>query len=78
MRAIIVEAGAVVGRLDADDLRAQLQAAEAQIVQAQRAVDQSRAGVRKSRVRRVAGRQDAEALRGIWLVGVSSAAASSM
>jgi len=43
-----VEAGAVVGRLDADDLRAQLQAAEAQIVQARRAVDQSRAGVRKS------------------------------
>ena len=43
-----VEAGAVVARLDADDLRAQLQAAEAQIVQAQRAVDQSRAGVRKS------------------------------
>ena len=41
-------AGAVVARLDADDLRAQLQAAEAQIVQAQRAVDQSRAGVRKS------------------------------
>ncbi|MGB4064770.1 MAG: HlyD family efflux transporter periplasmic adaptor subunit [Azonexus sp.] len=43
-----VEAGAVVARLDADDLRAQLQAAEAQILQAQRAVDQSRAGVRKS------------------------------
>ncbi len=43
-----VEAGAVVARLDADDLRAQLQAAEAQIVQAQRAVDQSRAAVRKS------------------------------
>jgi len=43
-----VEAGAVVARLDADDLRAQLLAAEAQIVQAQRAVDQSRAGVRKS------------------------------
>ncbi|PKO38663.1 MAG: efflux transporter periplasmic adaptor subunit [Betaproteobacteria bacterium HGW-Betaproteobacteria-6] len=43
-----VEAGAVVARLDADDLRAQLQAAEAQIRQAQRAVDQSRAGVRKS------------------------------
>ncbi|MFH1658425.1 MAG: HlyD family efflux transporter periplasmic adaptor subunit [Pseudomonadota bacterium] len=43
-----VEAGSVVARLDADDLRAQLQAAEAQIQQAQRAVDQSRAGVRKS------------------------------
>jgi HlyD family secretion protein len=43
-----VEAGAVVARLDADDLRAQLLAAEAQIIQAQRAVDQSRAGVRKS------------------------------
>lgn len=43
-----VEAGAVLARLDADDLRAQLQAAEAQILQAQRAVDQSRAGVRKS------------------------------
>ncbi|MBS1139434.1 MAG: Secretion protein HlyD [Proteobacteria bacterium] len=43
-----VEAGAVVARLDADDLRAQLQAAEAQIRQAQKAVDQSRAGVRKS------------------------------
>ena len=43
-----VEAGAVVGRLDADELRAQLQAAEALIVQAQRVVDESRAGVRKS------------------------------
>lgn len=42
------EAGAVVARLDADDLRAQLQGAEAQIQQAQRAVDQWRAGVRKS------------------------------
>lgn len=43
-----VEAGAVVGRLDADDLRALLRAAEAQTVQAQKAVDESRAGVRKS------------------------------
>ncbi|MBS1129950.1 MAG: Secretion protein HlyD [Proteobacteria bacterium] len=43
-----VEAGAVVARLDADDLRAQLQAAEAQVQQAQRAVDETRAGVRKS------------------------------
>ncbi|MCH2220460.1 MAG: biotin/lipoyl-binding protein, partial [Dechloromonas sp.] len=44
-----VEAGAVVGRLDADDLRAQLRAAQAQVLQAQRAVDQTRAGVRKSK-----------------------------
>ncbi len=44
-----VEADAVVGRLDADDLRAQLRVAEAQVVQAQKAVDESRAGVRKSR-----------------------------
>ena len=43
-----VEVGAVVARLDADDLRAQLQAAEAQVRQAQRAVDETRAGVRKS------------------------------
>ena len=43
-----VEAGAVVAWLDADDLRAQLQAAEAQVRQAQRAVDETRAGVRKS------------------------------
>ena len=43
-----VEAGAVVARLDADDLKAQLQAAEAQVRQAQRAVDETRAGVRKS------------------------------
>lgn len=45
----LVEAGAVVGRLDADDLRAQLRAAEAQVVQARRALDESRAGVRKSK-----------------------------
>lgn len=44
-----VEAGSVVGRLDADDLRAQLRAAEAQVVQAQKAVDETRAGVRKSK-----------------------------
>ena len=44
-----VEAGAVVGRLDADDLKAQLRAAEAQVVQAQKAVDETRAGVRKSK-----------------------------
>ena len=43
-----VDAGAVVARLDADELRAQWQAAEAQVRQAQRAVDESRAGVRKS------------------------------
>ena len=44
-----VESGLVVGRLDADDLRAQLRAAEAQVVQAQKAVDETRAGVRKSK-----------------------------
>ena len=44
-----VESGSVVGRLDADDLRAQLRAAEAQLVQAQKAVDETRAGVRKSK-----------------------------
>jgi HlyD family secretion protein len=44
----MVLAGAVVARLDADDLRAQLRAAEAQVVQARRAVDEARAGVRKS------------------------------
>ncbi len=45
----MVEAGAVVARLDADDLRAQLRAAEAQVVQARKAVEESQAGVRKSR-----------------------------
>lgn len=45
----MVAAGAVVARLDADDLRAQLRAAEAQVEQAKKAVDESRAGVRKSR-----------------------------
>ena len=44
-----VELGSIVGRLDADDLRAQLRVAEAQVVQAQRAVEESRAGVRKSK-----------------------------
>jgi len=43
-----VEAGAVVGRLDADDLRAQLRAAQAQVGQAEQALLQARAGVRKS------------------------------
>ena len=43
------EAGVVVARLDADDLRAQLRAAESQVVQARRAVEESQAGVRKSR-----------------------------
>ncbi len=43
-----VESGAVLARLDADDLRAQLRAAEAQALQARKAVDESRAGVRKS------------------------------
>src|SRR5574343_176411 len=44
-----VEAGSVLARLDADDLRAQLRAAQAQVVQARRAVDETQAGVRKSR-----------------------------
>ncbi|MBI2276107.1 MAG: HlyD family efflux transporter periplasmic adaptor subunit [Dechloromonas sp.] len=44
----MVEAGAVVARLDADDLRAQLRMAEAQVAQARRAADETRAGVRKS------------------------------
>ena len=45
----MVAAGVVVARLDADDLRAQLRAAEAQVAQAQKAVEESQAGVRKSR-----------------------------
>ena len=45
----MVEAGGVVARLDADDLRAQLRAAEAQVVQARQAVAETQAGVRKSR-----------------------------
>jgi HlyD family secretion protein len=45
----MVEAGVVVARLDADDLRAQLRAAEALALQAQKAVDEAHAGVRKSR-----------------------------
>ncbi len=44
-----VEAGAAVAHLDADDLRAQLRAAQAQVVQAKRSADESRAGVRKSK-----------------------------
>jgi HlyD family secretion protein len=36
----MVEAGAVVARLDADDLRAQLRAAEAQVMQAEKAIDE--------------------------------------
>ena len=44
----MVEAGAVVARLDADDLRAQLRATEAQVEQARQAVDETRSGVRKS------------------------------
>jgi len=52
-----VEAGAVVARLDADDLRAQLRAAEAQVLQARRAVDETQAGVRKSKAdARLAGK----------------------
>lgn len=43
-----VEAGAIVARLDADDLRAQLRAAQAQVQQAKKASDESRAGVRKA------------------------------
>ncbi|MDP3539819.1 MAG: efflux RND transporter periplasmic adaptor subunit [Azonexus sp.] len=43
-----VAAGAIVARLDADDLRAQLRAAEAQVEQARQAVTEARAGVRKS------------------------------
>lgn len=45
----LVAAGAVVGRLDADDLQAQLRAALAQVEQARQALAQSQAGVRKSR-----------------------------
>ena len=41
-------AGAVVARLDADDLRAQLREQEAKVAQARKAVDETRAGVRKS------------------------------
>ena len=44
----MVEAGAVVARLDADDLRAQLREQEAKVAQARKAVDESQAGVRKS------------------------------
>ena len=44
----MVEAGAVVARLDSDDLRAQLREAEAKVVQAQKAVDETRAGARRA------------------------------
>lgn len=44
-----VKAGQVVAELDADELKAQLRAAEAQVVQARKAVDETQAGVRKSR-----------------------------
>lgn len=43
-----VEAGTVVGRLAADDLSAQLRAAQAQVEQARQALLQAQAGVRKS------------------------------
>ncbi len=44
----MVEAGSIVASLDAEDLRAQLRAAEAQVAQARKTVDETRAGVRKS------------------------------
>lgn len=44
----MVEAGAVVARLDSDDLRAQLREAEAKVAQAQKAVDETRAGARRA------------------------------
>lgn len=40
--------GQVLAELDADDLRAQLRAAEAQVVQARRTLDENRAGVARS------------------------------
>lgn len=43
-----VEAGVVVARLDADDLQAQMRAAQALVQQASKVGDESRAGVRKS------------------------------
>ena len=43
-----VSAGAVLGRLEAEDVSAQLRAAQAQATQARKAADESRAGVRKS------------------------------
>ena len=45
----MLEAGAVLARLEADDLRAQLRAAEAAVTQARKAVDEARAGERKWR-----------------------------
>lgn len=44
----MVEAGSVVGRIDAADLQAQLRAAEAQALQARQAVNETQAGVEKS------------------------------
>lgn len=44
-----VTAGSEVARLDAEELAAQVRAAEAQVVQAQKSVEESRAGARKSR-----------------------------
>jgi len=44
----MVEAGSIVASIDAEDLRAQLRAAEAQVAQARKTVDETRAGVRKS------------------------------
>jgi len=44
-----VTAGQVLAELDAEDLKAQLRAAEAQVVQAQKGVDESRSAARKSR-----------------------------
>lgn len=41
--------GQVVAELDAEELKAQLRAAEAQVVQARKTVDETQAGVRKSR-----------------------------
>jgi len=44
-----VASGQVLGELDAEDLKAQLRAAEAQVIQARRSVDETRAGMAKSR-----------------------------
>lgn len=44
-----VAAGQVVAELDAEDLKAQLRAAEAQVVQARKGVEESRSAARKSR-----------------------------
>lgn len=45
----LVQEGSVVVLMDADDLRAQLRAAQAQVQQARKALDEARAGVRKSK-----------------------------